>query len=188
MKSKVPHNVRLALSLITLVIFFAGVVRSQSERADGIAAYYGGDYAKAVQVLSKLAEGDTDRNQDVWLYVGMAQLKLKESKKAGAAFKAATKKSIVETEDSDEKVEILSKPRPSYTDLARMNAIQGRIKVALEFGSDGEIKMVALFQGLPHGLNDEVLKVVKNVTFRPAKKDGKAINAIRILEYNFEIY
>jgi outer membrane biosynthesis protein TonB len=48
--------------------------------------------------------------------------------------------------------EVLSEPRPQYTQEARQLRIQGEITLQVRFGVDGKVEVLRVVSGLGHGL------------------------------------
>jgi hypothetical protein len=156
---------------------------AQSERAKGIELYEKGEYQQAIDTMRPIS----DKAPDLGLYTGMAYAKLKKDKEATEAFAEAVKNSIIEVAN-DSPAKVTKKPRPNYTDEGRTNNVQGKVKIAVELGADGEIKFIFPFQGMPHGLTRAAMTAVKNIDFEPAMRGGKPVSTIRIFEYGFSIY
>ncbi|MFN8685472.1 MAG: energy transducer TonB, partial [Acidobacteriota bacterium] len=53
-----------------------------------------------------------------------------------------------------EPVEILKKPKPTYTEAARRLGIEGEVSLRILFGSDGKLKVLGIVQGLGYGLDE----------------------------------
>src|ERR1035437_2608740 len=83
---------------------------------------------------------------------------------------------------------VLRKPRPEYTDDARMRRIQGRIFVNVQFLANGTIGNITVDDRADKGLGKKVIVPVRKIKFIPAKVDGKAIDTVRTLYYTFKIY
>ena len=83
---------------------------------------------------------------------------------------------------------ILVKPRPTYTDSARMAQIAGTIKVRAEFLHNGQIGSVLIDPTLDRGLAKNVAKVVTKIKFVPAEVNGKPTDMTKVIEYKFSIY
>ncbi len=173
--------------IFTLILCCAGFAFAQTERDKGIELYEKGDYKAAAETLQKSVETD-DKNQELWLYLGMSFVKLKEAKKAGKAFREANKLLPQKMAENEKDLEITAKPRASYTDLARMNQVTGTVFFAIEFGADGESKNAFVFQGLPHGLTETSIEAAKKIKFNSATRDGKPVLRIKIIRYNFQLY
>ncbi|HEX8249033.1 MAG TPA: energy transducer TonB [Pyrinomonadaceae bacterium] len=94
---------------------------------------------------------------------------------------------------TDKPLKILSKPRPSYTDEARKNNIQGTVQVAVTFLSDGTIGKVGDVRQnnvnlRKYGLVNASIEAARKVKFEPAVKNGKPIRVTKILTYSFTLY
>jgi len=175
------------IMICAVALSFAGVALAQSEREKGFEHYKRGEYEKAVEILQKAVEED-DKNQESWLYLGMAFSKLKKSREAGKAFRKADKLPLKELAENEKALVIISKPKPQYTDLARMNQTQGTIAFAIEFGADGVSKNAFIFQSLPSGLTEKAIEAAEKIKFKPAIRDGKPVSTIKIVKYSFAIY
>ncbi len=85
-------------------------------------------------------------------------------------------------------LKILSKKSPDYTDNARRNSIEGTIRMAVFFSESGRVTYTLILKGLGGGLNESAVNAARQIKFEPAKKDGKPISQIKIIEYSFDIY
>ena len=86
-------------------------------------------------------------------------------------------------------LEIISKPRPNYTDAARQNQTQGKITLLVVFLADGQIGNVTPVGGLPDGLPEQALEAAKNIKFTPAAtNDGRAYSIVIPVQYTFNLY
>jgi TonB family protein len=73
-------------------------------------------------------------------------------------------------------IEILSKPTPAYTDEARTMKIEGEVLLEVEFGAGGDITVLRVVRGLGHGLDESAMRAVKSMRFKPAQRDGEAVD------------
>lgn len=172
-----------------LLIFASNVFAQKSEREDGVEFYNKGEYQKAVETLQKVVEAD-EKDKKSWLYLGMSLAQMKKKSEAVKAFQKADKipNTDKKPETNQTEINVISKPRPSYTDSARMNQEQGTVKLAVEFGADGKIKEIFPFEKLLYGLTENCVEAVRRIKFEPATNDDKPISAIMIISYNFTIY
>ena len=85
-------------------------------------------------------------------------------------------------------LKILSKPRPGYTDLARMYGIQGSVLLEVEFLATSEIGNIKALTQLPLGLTQTAIAAGKAISFQPAYENGVAVNVTKKLEYSYAIY
>lgn len=171
-------------SLVLLLSISSIAVFAQSNRAMGVNLYNEGQYQKSIEALTK----EADKETDLWLYIGMANLKLKRNDEAIAAFLKADAFAGPEITDVDTRSKNLVRKRPGYTDQAREKNVQGSVKIALEINAEGRVTTAFPFKTLPHGLTENAVKSAKASTFTPAIKNGKAVPTIRIMSYGFTVY
>jgi len=88
----------------------------------------------------------------------------------------------------DTKAIILSQPKPSYTDVARQNQVQGVVVLRAVFSSTGYVTNISVIRGLPDGLTERAIDAAKQIKFTPAVKDGHVVSMSIQLEYNFSLY
>jgi TonB family protein len=87
-----------------------------------------------------------------------------------------------------ERARVLAKPEPQYTEAARRNAIVGSVVLRAVFSRTGEVKNIRAIQALPFGLTERAIAAARLIRFRPATRDGRAVNVYMQLEYNFNLY
>jgi TonB family protein len=87
----------------------------------------------------------------------------------------------------DSEVEILSKPKPVYTDEARQLRIEGDVVLDVTFGANGFLKVLGVASGLGHGLDEAAVVAAKKITFNPAKRDGVAVDHTAKLRVVFRL-
>ena len=85
-------------------------------------------------------------------------------------------------------VQILSKPKPAYTNAARQNQTQGKVSLRVTFLASGHIGSVKPVKSLPDGLTEQAMVAALNIKFEPATKDGEPVTVTKTVEYNFTIY
>jgi TonB family protein len=96
--------------------------------------------------------------------------------------------SVLSGKDLDQKVVVLTKPEPSYTEAARQARTVGAVVLKVVFAANGGVSDVQVVSGLPNGLTEQALKVVKQIRFVPGMKDGTYVSTTLQLEYNFNLY
>jgi TonB family protein len=84
-------------------------------------------------------------------------------------------------------VEIISKPRPAYTEEARSLRIEGEVLVEVLFGASGEARIVHVLRGLGHGLDESASAAAREIHFRPAKRDGVPVDSVAIVHIFFQL-
>jgi hypothetical protein len=85
-------------------------------------------------------------------------------------------------------VKILSKPRASYTDLARTYSISGTVTLRITFLASGEIGAVTPVTRVPFGLTGQAIAAARAITFEPAQKSGYPFTKMMTVQYGFTIY
>jgi protein TonB len=87
-----------------------------------------------------------------------------------------------------QKVRVVSKPEPTYTESARKYSVAGTVVLRAVFSGDGQITNIRILRRLPHGLTDQALDAARKIRFLPAQKDGQPVSMTIQLEYNFNLY
>ncbi|MEJ7709019.1 MAG: energy transducer TonB [Pyrinomonadaceae bacterium] len=90
--------------------------------------------------------------------------------------------------DVTTKAIILSKPEPSYSEEARKNNVTGTVVLRAILGASGQVLSVTPVQRLPYGLTEKAILAARQIKFRPATKDGRAVSQYVRIEYNFNMY
>jgi TonB family protein len=75
--------------------------------------------------------------------------------------------------------------KPNYTEKARNNKVSGTVVMRVLVGADGEVKQVEVIRGLPDGLNEEAVKSMRQMRFKPATKNGQPIEFWVTMEASF---
>lgn len=83
---------------------------------------------------------------------------------------------------------ITSKPRATYTDLARENNVEGSVLLKVTLLASGEVGSVAVVRGLPDGLTERAVKAAREIKFEPKKVNGVPVSVTQTFEYTFDIY
>jgi TonB family protein len=89
--------------------------------------------------------------------------------------------------DIDTRPVALNHPRPEYTEVARKHRVQGMIRVKALIGADGKVKDVRLLGHLADGLDNQAVKAVSKMRFKPATKAGQNVEVWQILEVEFNL-
>lgn len=178
--------------IVALVFLSAVSIFAQSEPEKGVELYRSGDFDGAIAVLENVVKTDA-KDRKAWVYLGASFAHQKKSNEALESFlkvdSISTKiLSDKELKDFDDGLKIISKPRANYTDLARSNDTQGKVKIAVEFNKNGETKWIFIIQALPNGLTEQTIAAIRKIKFEPAQKDGNPISVIKILTYGFTLY
>jgi TonB family protein len=73
-------------------------------------------------------------------------------------------------------VDILSKPRPEYTAEGRALKLEGDVVIDLVFLANGNVQVSHVVSGLGHGLDESAVQAAQQIKFKPAKRDGEAVD------------
>jgi len=79
-------------------------------------------------------------------------------------------------------------PKPSYTDAARQNQVQGKVTLRVTFLASGGIGSISTVRGLPNGLTEQAIAAARQIRFTPAMVNGQPRSVTRQVEFNFAIY
>lgn len=112
---------------------------------------------------------------------------------AGAGNRAATPEAtdynrIFTSREVTQKVRVLEKREPSYTESARKFAVQGTVVLRCVFSKNGEVTNLHVVRKLPHGLTQNAINAARRITFTPAVLDGHPVSMWMELQYNFNLY
>jgi TonB family protein len=90
-------------------------------------------------------------------------------------------------EDADEfRNRLTSAPHPVYPELAQRVGIQGVVKLQVRVLKDGRVEVVKLLQGEPV-LADAAITAVKQWRGKPAWINGKQVEVISTVTFNFQL-
>lgn len=177
--------------LAVCLIFFSTIsIFAQSETEKGVELYRNGDFDGAITVLQNVVKTDT-KDRQAWLYLGLSfgkQGNDNEALKSLHKWDTISEKPKNEKTNGNDGFKILSKPRSIYTELARQNQTQGRVKLIVEFMESGKIGLVFALQTLPDGLTENCIYAAQQIKFQPAQKDGKPIPVVKTITYDFSVF
>jgi TonB family protein len=112
------------------------------------------------------------------------------SKVASAGIPAVTTTApvlrVVESPVSTE-LEIVSKPPVEYTSEARQLKVQGDVVLRVTFTAAGQVVVQSIVHGLGHGLDEEARRVAQQIHFRPATRNGQAVDSTTTITITFQL-
>jgi TonB family protein len=82
---------------------------------------------------------------------------------------------------------VLAKPLPTYTAEARQLKIQGDVTLQVRFLATGQVEVLRVIAGLGHGLDEQAKLAAERIRFRPATKDGQAVDQVSIIHVTFQM-
>jgi len=84
-------------------------------------------------------------------------------------------------------LEVLSKPPVEYTSEARQLRVQGDVVLRVTFLANGQVVVQSVVHGLGHGLDEEARRVAQQIRFRPATRDGRAVDMTTNITITFQL-
>ena len=84
-------------------------------------------------------------------------------------------------------VEIISKPKPVYTDEARKLRIEGEVLLEVVFEASGKLHVVRVVRGLGHGLDENAAQAAEQIRFKPAQREGQPADSTATLHIIFQL-
>lgn len=84
-------------------------------------------------------------------------------------------------------LEVLSKPPVRYTEEARAMKIEGNVVLRVTFTANGQVLVQSVVHGLGHGLDEEARRVAQQIRFRPATRNGQAVDLTTNITISFQL-
>jgi TonB family protein len=84
-------------------------------------------------------------------------------------------------------LEVLSKPPVQYTAEARQLKVQGDVILRVTFTAAGHVIVDGVVHGLGHGLDEEARRVAQQIRFRPATRNGQAVDLTTNITITFQL-
>ena len=84
-------------------------------------------------------------------------------------------------------LEVLSKPAVQYTPEARQLRVQGDVILRVTFTASGQVVIKGVVHGLGHGLDEEARRVASQIRFRPATRNGQAVDLTTNITITFQL-
>lgn len=84
-------------------------------------------------------------------------------------------------------VEILSKPRPTYTQEARDLHLEGEVSLEVVFSASGSVQVVRVVRGLGHGLDEAAERAATQIRFKPGMRGGSPVDIRATIHITFEL-
>jgi TonB family protein len=84
-------------------------------------------------------------------------------------------------------LEVLSKPPVQYTPEARQLRVQGDVVLRVTFTASGQVIIQGVVHSLGHGLDEEARRVAQQIRFRPATRNGQAVDLTTNITITFQL-
>ncbi len=85
-------------------------------------------------------------------------------------------------------LQILSKPKATYTDAARTNNVQGSVRLKFTLLASGAVGSITPVTRLPHGLTEQAIAAARQIRFKPKMINGVPQSVVVTFYYVFNIY
>ena len=85
-------------------------------------------------------------------------------------------------------LQILAKPKATYTDAARTNNVQGSVRLKITLLASGAVGSITPVTRLPHGLTEQAIAAARQIRFKPKMINGVAQSVVVTFDYGFNIY
>src|SRR5712664_2543313 len=93
---------------------------------------------------------------------------------------------VAEDPDNFQK-RLVNSPKPSYPALAQRAGLQGFVKLQVRVKKDGSVEVQKLLEGEP-ALADAAITAVKQWRAKPASINGKQVEVISTVTFNFQLH
>ena len=100
---------------------------------------------------------------------------------------AAAPTQMAKVEPVSTSLEVLSKPPVQYTSEARQLKVQGDVILRVTFTAGGHVVVDSVVHGLGHGLDEEARRVAEQIRYRPATKNGQAVDMTTNITITFQL-
>ncbi len=100
---------------------------------------------------------------------------------------AATPTQLAKVTPASTNLEVLSKPPVQYTSEAKQLKVQGDVILRVTFTAAGHVVVESVVHGLGHGLDEEARRVAEQIRFRPATKNGQAVDLTTNITITFQL-
>jgi TonB family protein len=106
---------------------------------------------------------------------------------SGTGFGQTTPKPAAVAEVHSTPLVVISKPRAAYTAEARQLHIEGDVTLQVKFTAEGQVQVLQVLNGLGHGLDEQAKVVAEGIRFKPATKDGHAVDEVTVIRVTFQL-
>lgn len=100
---------------------------------------------------------------------------------------AMTSAARPQAEPTITQIEVISGPRPEYTEEARQLRIQGTVVIRVTVTSNGQVRVLNIVRVLGHGLDESAAKAVAQYRFKPATRNGIPVEMTTNITITFQL-
>lgn len=108
------------------------------------------------------------------------------AQKPAPAANDAQAEEVFRGSEVDTKAVVTRAPDPVYTEEARLYSTSGKVALRVTLGAKGQVSEVKVLRGLSEGLTENAIDAACQISFTPARKDGRPVSQYVMIEYNFE--
>jgi TonB family protein len=83
---------------------------------------------------------------------------------------------------------ILYREKAKYTEIAKINHVQGAVVLQVVFEVGGVIRLIRVTRKLPDGLTQKAIEAAQKIRFNPATRNGAPVSVRGTLEFQFNLY
>lgn len=105
-----------------------------------------------------------------------------------APVSSANDKPTIEPMTANLRPTILYREKAKYTEIARINYVQGTVVLRAVFAVNGEMQDIRVIRALPDGLTHKAIEAAWKIRFNPATRDGEPVSVRGQLEFTFNLY
>jgi protein TonB len=85
-------------------------------------------------------------------------------------------------------LQIISKPKATYTDAARQANVQGSVRLKITLLASGQVGSIVPVTRLPNGLTEQAIAAARQIRFKPKMINGVPQSVVVTFDYGFNIY
>jgi TonB family protein len=100
---------------------------------------------------------------------------------------AAAPSAMMKAVPASTNLEVISKPAVQYTAEARQLKVQGDVILRVTFTAAGRVVVDGVVHSLGHGLDEEARRVAQQIRFRPATRNGQAVDLTTNITITFQL-
>jgi TonB family protein len=100
---------------------------------------------------------------------------------------AAATPAMMKATPASTNLEVISKPPAQYTNEAKQLKVQGDVILRVTFTAAGHVVVEGVVHGLGHGLDEEARRVAEQIRYRPATRNGQAVDLTTNITITFQL-
>jgi TonB family protein len=105
----------------------------------------------------------------------------------GNVYGPAAAQTVRQQAAAETPIVVLSKPLPAYTPEARQLKVEGDVTLQVRFLASGQVEVLRVLNGLGHGLDEQAKIAAEHIRFKPATRDGRAVDQISVIHVTFQM-